>query len=176
MARRRLNSLEKAELTVLVKKMMELSDDNKLFVRSVLADAEDIEVEKYKKKISRALSFNIRGKKLWDIKEAKRILRYLVKATDNAMILTDVHMHTVMEAKKIVDEIGDLEEREYLSMAKFYEDTIKWVVIAEKQGHDISLMKDELYQIRLDARYIGWGYGDELAYLWTKYFGETDEG
>ena len=38
MARRRLNSLEKAELTTLVKKMMELSDDNKLFVRSVLAD------------------------------------------------------------------------------------------------------------------------------------------
>ena len=175
MARRRLNSLEKAELTNLVKKMMELSDDNKLFVRSVLADSEDIEVEKYKNKISRALSFNIRGTNLWDIKEAKRILRYLVKATDDAMILTDVHMHTVKEAKKIVEEIGDLEEREYLSMAKFYEDTINWVVIAEKQGHDISHLKDELYQIRLDARYIGWGYGDELAYLWTKYFGETDE-
>lgn len=174
MAKRRLNSLEKAELVALVKDMMELSDDNKLFVRSVLAGSEGIEVEKYKKKISRALSFNKRGTKEWDIKEAKRILRYLEKASDDAMILADVYVYTVMEGKKITEAIGDLEERDYLSMKSFYENAAKWVIVAEKQGHDISRLKDELYQVRLDARYIGWGYGDELSEIWTEYFGDID--
>jgi hypothetical protein len=174
MARRRLNSLEKEDLVALVKDMMELSDDNKLFVRSVLADSESIEVEKYKKKISRALSFNKRGTKLWDLKETKRILRYLAKATNDAMILADVYMHTVMEGKKIIEEFGDLEERDYLSMEGFYENAIKWVIVAEKHGYDISHLKDELYQVKLDARYIGWGYGDVLSEIWTEYFGDND--
>ncbi|WP_156916247.1 hypothetical protein [Methanolobus tindarius] len=154
--------------------MMELSDDNELFVRSVLMDSEDIEVEKYKRKISRALSFNKRRTKLWDFKETNRILRYLAKATNDAMILADVYIHTVIEGKKIIEEFGDIEERDYLSMEGFYEDAIKWVIVAEKQGHDISHLKEELYQVRLDARHIGWGYGDELSEIWREYFGDND--
>ncbi|WP_321429212.1 hypothetical protein [uncultured Methanolobus sp.] len=175
MARKRLNSLEKTELVALVKNIMELSDDNKLFVRSSLADAGDIEVEKYKKKISRALSFNLRTMRYWDFKEAKRILRYLEKATDDAMVLADVYVHTVMEGRKITETIGDLEERDYISMEDFYENAIKWALILEKQGHDISRLRDELYQVRLGARDIGWGYSDVLLEIWTEYFGDKNE-
>ncbi|WP_091708979.1 hypothetical protein [Methanolobus vulcani] len=174
MAKRRLNSLEKAELIALVKDMMELSDDNKLFVRSVLADSQEIDVEKYKKKITHALSFNIRTMRYWDFKETKRILRYLEKATDDAMVLADVYVHTIMEGQKITETIGDLEERDYISMEHFYENAIKWTLIVEKQGHDISRLKDELYRVRLGARNIGWGYGDVLSEIWIEYFGDND--
>ncbi|MDW7731166.1 MAG: hypothetical protein SCH66_01915 [Methanolobus sp.] len=174
MARRRLNSLEKAELITLVKDMMELSVDNKLFVRSALVDAEDIEVDKYKKKISHALSYNERGTKDWDLKEAGRIIRYLEKATDDPMIRADVYVHTVVQGHRITDELGDIDEKYYLSMEDFYEDAAKWVLAAEKQGHDISLLKESLHEVMLKAQGIGWGYCDELSSLWSEYFGDND--
>jgi hypothetical protein len=174
MAKRRLNSLEKAELIALVKDMMELSGDNKLFVRSALADAEDIEVEKYKKKISRALSYNKRGTKDWDLKEAGRIIRYLEKATDNPMIRADVYVHTVVQGHRITDELGDIDQDYYISMEDFYEDAAKWVLAAQKQGHDISRLKESLHEVMLKAQGIGWGYCDELSSLWSEYFGNKD--
>lgn len=174
MARRRLNSLEKAELIALVKDMMELSADNKLFVRSVLAGSEGIDVEKYKKKISRALSYNKRGTKDWDLKEAGRIIRYLEKATDDPMIRADVYVHTVVQGHRITDELGDIDEKYYLSMEDLYEDAAKWVLAAQKQGHDISCLKGSLHQVMLKAKGIGWGYCDEVSRLWSEYFGDND--
>jgi hypothetical protein len=174
MAKKRLNSLEKAELIALVKDMMELSADNNLFVRSVLAGSKGIDVEKYKKKISRALSYNKRGTKDWDLKEAGRILRYLKKATDDAMILADVYVHTVLQGHRITDELGDIDEKYYHSMEDFYEDAVKLVIVAEKQGHDISRLKESLHQVMLKAKKVGWGYGDELSCLWSEYFVDID--
>lgn len=174
MARRKLNSLEKAELIALVKDMMELSADNKLFVRSTLADAEDIEVDKYKKKISRALSYNMRGTKDWDLKEAGRILRYLEKATDNPGIRAEVYVHTVVQGHRITGELGDIDEKYYTTMEDFYEDAAKLVIAAQKQGHDIKLLKEKLHEVMLKAKNVGWGYGDELSYLWSEYFGDNN--
>jgi hypothetical protein len=175
MAKKRLNSLEKAELLALIRDMMELSVDNKLFVSSVLAGSEGIDIEKYKEKISRALSFNKRGTKDWDIKEAKRILRYLKKATDDAMILADVYVHTVVKGHIITEELGDIDQKYYHTMEDFYEDAAKWLIAAEKKGHDISRQEGILHQVMLKARGIGWGYADELSCLWTEYFEDTNE-
>ncbi|GEM_PF-4001937 len=174
MAKRRLNSLEKAELVALVKDMMELSDDNKLFVRSVLADTEDIDVEKYKKKISHALSFDMRKSQYWDLEEAARILRYVEKATDDAMIIADIYVHAVVEGEKITDMFGDIDEDYYCSMEEIYGNAAKWVLASEKQGNDISSLKESMHQVMTTARNIGWGYGDEISYLWTEYFEDTD--
>ncbi|MDK2911649.1 MAG: hypothetical protein PWR29_606 [Methanolobus sp.] len=174
MARRRLNSLEKAELIALVKDMMGLSADNKLFVRSALADAGDIEVEKYKKKISRALSYNMRGTKDWDLKEAGRIIWYLEKATADPMIRADVYVHTVVQGHRITDELGDIDQDYYHTMEDFYEGAAKWVLAAQMQGHDISRLKESLHEVMLKAQGIGWGYCDELSSLWSEYFGNKD--
>ena len=174
MARKRLNSLEKAELVALVKDMMELFDDNKLFVRSVLAGSEDIEVERYKKKISRALSYDMQKSEYWNLEEAERTLRYLEKATDNPRIIADVYVHAVVKGHKITDEMGDIDGDYYDSMIEIYEDAIKWAIVAEKQGHNISRLKDELHQVMLKAKNVGWGYGDEISEIWTEYFGDID--
>nr|WP_321496493.1 hypothetical protein [uncultured Methanolobus sp.] len=175
MRTKKLESLEKAELLTLVRKMIEASDDNELLVRSILAGKRGIDVKKYKEQISRALSYDMRKSKYWDLEEAARILRYVEKATDDAMVIADIHVYAAVEGEKITDMFGDIDEDYYCSMEDIYGNAAKWVVAAQKQGNDISDLKESLHQIMQDTRYIGWGHGDEISCLWSEHFEDTDK-
>jgi hypothetical protein len=172
---KKLKSLEKSDLVELVNRLTSLNKENSLLVKTFLSDSTEIDTDEFKKQISKVLSFNPERGKWWDFKKTFNILKSLELSTTYSLVLADVFVHAAEEGENITDELGDIDEKYYDNMVKLFEKAAQYTSKAKKEGHDIQYLYKTLEEVYQSSQNIGWGYCDDIAFLWKIYL-DTENG
>ena len=125
-------NLTKSDLIRIIQKMISISDDNQLFVDSYISSFsgnKKVNIDLYKKKISKALDYDQLGGFDWDFEKVDRILNSLANATENSATVAEVSVFAVVEGEKITNEMGDIDEAYYESMENLFEKAVQCVLI-----------------------------------------------
>ncbi|MCG7337072.1 DUF6155 family protein [Sporosarcina sp. ACRSM] len=99
------------------------------------------------------------------LSEAKKAISNFKKTTDNHLLTTELMLYYVEQGVKFTNTYGDIDERFYSSMATMYE---KVITICNEEDEFFQLFKGRLKKIVTDTDGIGWGFHDQLAYLYDE--------
>ncbi|MDP3877863.1 MAG: DUF6155 family protein [Methylobacter sp.] len=96
---------------------------------------------------------------------ARKAVTDFKKISSSTQSIADIMVTYVEAGVSCTNEFGDIDEPFYNSMESMYETVLKYVV----KEHLFEEFGDRLYDIVEDTRGMGWGFHDQLAYLYETY-------
>ncbi len=98
--------------------------------------------------------------------EARKAVLDFAKVQANATYQIDLELFYVEQGVKFTNSFGDIDERFYMSIESMFERALKNM---QKQGLEHAFA-ERARRIYRDTRDIGWGFGDNIEYLYSQYF------
>ena len=99
------------------------------------------------------------------LSEAKKAISNFKKTTNNLLLTTELMLYYVEQGVGFTNTYGDIDERFYTSMETMYE---KVITICNEEEEFIQIFKERLRDIVTDTDGIGWGFHDQLSYLFSE--------
>jgi hypothetical protein len=97
---------------------------------------------------------------------ARKSVQEFAKVQANVTHLIDLELFYVEEGVRFTNAFGDIDEPFYASMESMFERVLKRI---KEHGME-KMFVDRAKKIANDTREIGWGFGDQIGYLYTEYF------
>ncbi|MBF0290420.1 MAG: hypothetical protein HQM14_21615 [SAR324 cluster bacterium] len=170
-----LGNIESSELLRLIKKLYELNEDNKRFlrVRYIKSKKSEQTLNSYKKAIEDALYPDVihTSDEVNFIKAWKIISEYKIAKGDDRE-LADLMIFYVETANNFTLNYGDMWEGFYEELEDMFDKVIKHILSMKQQNKEIADLQDRLKAIVISTQNIGWGYHDALHDM---YFDAFDE-
>jgi len=99
------------------------------------------------------------------LNEAKKAISNFKKTTNNRLLTTELMLYYVEQGVKFTITYGDIDERFYISIETMYE---KVITTCNEEEEFIQLFMQRLKTIVTDTDGIGWGFHDQLNYLYSE--------
>jgi len=153
---------EREKCVEIILEMVDACPQVREFLTLRLTDNRSEILEKYKHKI-RIEFYPSYGGKL-RLKDAKKVISDFMKMCLDKMMGIDIMLYYVENCIEFTNKYGDIGEAFYNSASSVYSQTVKEV-------NAVGLVAYEKFAIRLkacvdDTSGIGWGFHDELCYLY----------
>jgi len=163
--KKRLSVKTNAELIEEIALLYKNFPNIKEYYQSTLLGDDSTILEKYKE-IVRS-EFLMRGNRFpkMRLSVARKAVTDFKKISSSAQSIVDIMLAYVEAGVSCTNEFGDIDEPFYNSMESMYETALKYVV----KEHLFGEFYDRLIAIVDDTRGIGWGFHDQLAYLFETY-------
>jgi hypothetical protein len=175
--RKILQSSSQTELVELIKKLHELSPENKAFLRTHLMPGQgDPEfLAECRQKIIKAIYPPVKFPDYPRFGEARKILRTYTKTTGDLHGSVDLMLIYVETGTRYTNDFGDIDERFYEALVKMLDEALETI-----QKAPIGRALYDEFHLRFlnlvyETRGIGWGYGDDvsdIAHELEKFFGK----
>lgn len=160
-----LNKLSKeelvAELCELESKFIIVHD---YFLPKINSHGEKVLLVKYKEIIENEF-FPKRGFGKARLSVARKAVTDFKKLHRTKESLSDIMLFYVEVGVSFTNEYGDIDEPFYESMENMYEDTAKYIYENNLWGD----FEDRMKKIVSDTENCGWGFCDDLDYIYTEY-------
>jgi hypothetical protein len=163
--KKRLSSKANAELVEEIAQLYKTFPPVKEYYQSTLLGDDSAILKKYKEIING--EFLMRGNRCpkMRLSVARKAVMDFKKISNSSQSIADI-MITYVEAGVICsNEFGGINEPFYNSMESMYETALKYVV----KEHLFADFDDRLIAIVEDTRGMGWGFHDQLSYLYEAY-------
>lgn len=122
-------------------------------------------LEKYKQQIKNEF-YPQRGEPKLRLSIAKKAVSGFKKITKSQTDIADIMMFYVENGVEFTCDYGDIDERFYNSMELMFDSTLKFI-----QKHNLGKdFNSRCKKIVDDTDGIGWGFHDQLGYLYDYYF------
>jgi len=163
--KKRLSSKTKAELIEDIALLYKNFPNIKEYYQSSLLENDSAILEKYKE-IVRG-EFLMRGNRFpkMRLSVARKAVTDFKKISRSTQNIADIMLTYVEAGVSCTTEFGDIDEPFYNSMESMYEAALKYVV----KEHLFEEFNDRLYDIVQDTYSVGWGFHDQLSYLYETY-------
>ncbi|WP_249308458.1 DUF6155 family protein [Lederbergia citrea] len=165
--KRQLKSYKLKELIDLIADLHKKNKDvqSYLSVRFLGEEAAKELFEQAKKNIANEF-FPERGFGKLQLNIAKKAISDFKKLTEDGLRTTDLMLYYVEQGVKFTSIYGDINESFYLSMATMYE---KVIIICDEEEEEeyYQIFADRLRAVVTDTSDVGWGFHDQLAYLYS---------
>lgn len=163
--KKRLSSKTNAELVEEIAQLYKTFPNVKEYYQSILLDDDSVILEKYKEIIKG--EFLMRGNRFpkMRLSVARKAVTDFKKISRSTHSIADIMVAYVEAGVSCTNEFGDIDEPFYNSMESMYETALKHVV----KEHLFDEFGDRLFDIVDDTRGIGWGFHDQLSYLYESY-------
>ncbi len=163
--KKRLFSKTNAELVEEIAQLYKTFPNVKEYYQSILLDDDSVILEKYKEIIKG--EFLMRGNRFpkMRLSVARKAVTDFKKISRSTHSIADIMVAYVEAGVSCTNEFGDIDEPFYNSMESMYETALKYVV----KEHLFNEFGDRLFDIVDDTRDIGWGFHDQLSYLYESY-------
>ncbi len=163
--KKRLSSKTNAELVENIALLYKNFPNVKEYYQSTLLGDDSAILEKYKE-IVRG-EFLMRGNRFpkMRLSVARKAVTDFKKISSLPPSIADIMVTYVEAGVSCTNEFGDIDEPFYNSMESMYETALKYVV----KEHLFVEFDNRLIDIVKDTRGIGWGFHDQLSYLYETY-------
>ncbi|MDI1358397.1 MAG: DUF6155 family protein [Methylobacter sp.] len=163
--KKRLSSKTNAELIEEIGLLYKNFPNVKEYYQSILLGDDSAILDKYKE-ILRS-EFLMRGNRFpkMRLSVARKAVTDFKKISSSRQSIADIMITYVETGVSCTNEFGDIDEPFYNSMESMYETALKYVV----KEHLFSAFDDRLSAIVDDTSGIGWGFHDQLSYLYETY-------
>ena len=163
--KKRLSSKTNTELVEEIAQLYKNFPNVKEYYQAVLLGDDSAILEKYKE-IVRG-EFLMRGKRFpkMRLSVARKAVTDFKKISSSTQSIADIMVTYVEAGVSCTNEFGDIDEPFYNSMESMYETALKYVVKEYLFGE----FDDRLAAIVDDTRGMGWGFHDQLSYLYETY-------
>lgn len=156
------------ELTALIGELYRLNDENKHFINARCSETCEEAIKPYRLLVQQFIAPNIQcGDERIEKAKARKTINDYWKATgdDNGKI--DLMLYYVECGTQFTLTYGDIDESFYNSLTTMFKQIIievKKIPIDQRRRNFIH----RLHKIVNAAKYIGWGYGDEVTHLFSE--------
>lgn len=176
--RKQLAAMSQAEIVNLVMQLCTLNRDNEAFVKQHLGDdtGMDQALERAKAMVRKQL-WPDRGLPKLKLNEAKKAISQFQKISRQPSATIDLMLCYVESGVKCTRQYGDMYGEFYSSMITMFQEVLGRLLELGDPAV-ISTMKSRVEACAAGSRGIGWGFGDEMTSLysrWAAELGETDE-
>lgn len=162
--KKQLKEYEQKELIQLITNLHKLSNDVQTYL-SIRFLGEEAVVELFnqtKKKIENEF-FPDKGFGKLRLNLAKTAISDFKKFTEDELKTADLMLYYVEQGVDFTKAYGDINESFYLSMETMYG---KVTILCDKEEEFYRTFADRLEQVVIDTDGIGWGFHDQLSYLY----------
>jgi hypothetical protein len=163
--KKRLSSKTNAELIEEIALLYKNFPNIKEYYQSALLGDDPAVLEKYKE-IVRG-EFFMRGNRFpkMRLSVARKAVTDFKKISSSTQNIADIMVTYVEAGVSCTNEFGDIDESFYSSMESMYETALKYIL----KEHLFVEFDDRLIDIVDDTRGMGWGFHDQLSYLYETY-------
>ena len=140
--------------------------DNQLFLHARFSLGEDV-LEPYKKTIDRWLWPDPFRNQDTSVSQAKQAISHYKKAVGDPAGLTELMVFYCEQAAGYCQDIGYQEEGFFDALVRMFEQALQSAKTLPADGHDSLIVR--LNRVREISHAFGYGVGDDMDYLWTKY-------
>ncbi|WP_367949337.1 DUF6155 family protein [Bacillus sp. FJAT-29790] len=98
------------------------------------------------------------------LNEAKKAISDFKKLTRDDLRTTDLMLYYVEQGVEFTSSYGDINENFYISMETMYE---KVTNICDEEEEYYQVFANRLEQVVIDTDIMGWGFHDQLSYLYS---------
>lgn len=160
--RRTLAKSESPELVDLIKELYDASPVNRSFLHARLAHQADDEsvLKPFRERITHQF-YPKRGFGKLQLAEARKAIRDYRKATGNLAGTAELMLTYVEFGTAFACEFGNHDARFYDSLSSVLGELVS--LLARKGPELFPRFRERLLDLRDQAAFIGWGYGDEVA-------------
>ncbi len=97
---------------------------------------------------------------------ARKAVQEFAKIQASVTHLIDLELFYVEQGAKFTNAFGDIDEPFYMSIESMYESALKLI-----KKHALNdMFDDRAKKMVRDTREIGWGFGDNIEYLYEEYY------
>lgn len=166
--KKHLQGLSHAELIQMLTECFKMSKETEHFLTVKVLGEEAIQslLEVYRKKITDEF-FPARGFGKLRLAEAKKAIREFEKITQSKRYTLELKMHYVEMGVQFTNTYGDIDERFYDSVEKMYQSVIE-MINEEQTSQLFNEYEERLIAVVRNTEGIGWGFHDQLAYLYCE--------
>lgn len=122
----------------------------------------------YKKRIGREFFTSSGNPGPLRLGVARKAVLEFAKVQANITHQIDLELFYVEQGVKFTNAFGDIDERFYMSVESMFERALKNI----KKYHFEETFIDRALRVKKDTHEIGWGFGDNIEYLYDEYFGK----
>jgi len=123
----------------------------------------------YKKRIKREFFTHSGDPGPLRLSVARKTVLEFAKVQANITYQIDLELLYVEQGLKFTNAFGDIDERFYMSIEGMFERALRNI----KKHHLEALFIERANKIKKDTREIGWGFGDNIGYLYDEYFAKN---
>lgn len=174
--KRRLQSLEGAELVALIQGLFKLSVENRAFLAAHVlgGSASQTLLQPYRERIERAF-YTRGGRPQLKLAEGRKAIREYQAATDDPTGSLELMLTFVETGTYFTNEFGDIDEPFYNSLSSVLHEMDQ--SLKGEQGAELYQgIRERVLELPKLAGRIGWGYGDEIRQTVAEWEGRFGEG
>lgn len=123
-------------------------------------------LEAYKKRVGHEFFTRGGGPGPLNLRAARKVVLDFAKIQANTTHQIDLELFYVEQGVKFTNAFGDIDEGFYMSVESMFERALKNV----QKHHMEAAFIWRAAKIRKDTRELGWGFGDNIEYLYDEYF------
>ena len=161
-----LRDFDRAALIGLVQDLYAVSKENQAFLHARLNLGGD-PLKPYKAVISRWVFPDIFKNQPVSVAKAKKAIADYKKAIGYPEGMAELSVFYCEEAIAFLRDCGMDDEGYYSALVLMFEQALKWVTALPKDQQKPFL--ERLGRVRAAGRQIGWGVGDKMADLWSRF-------
>lgn len=162
-----LQGFDKPVLLKVIQDLHKLNNDNKIFLASRLLEVDYDELVKPYRKQIRSVFNPSRGFPSLRLSVARKALNDFKKACADPVAVADLMIFYVEQGVICTNNYGDIHESFYNSLESVYGSAIK-SIIGTGDSEVVEQFRPRMYAIVRKTSGIGWGFHDELSYLYGK--------
>ncbi|MGE8205433.1 DUF6155 family protein [Heyndrickxia sp. NPDC080065] len=164
--KKQLKDYEQKDLIQLIADLYKSSKEVQTYLSiRFLGEEAIIELFNQTKKTIENEFFPDRGHGKLRLNQAKNAISHFNKLTKDELRTTDLMLYYVEQGVEFTNAFGDIDESFYNSMEKMYE---KVTIMCDKEEKYYHAFADRLEQVVIDTDGIGWGFHDQLSYLYSQ--------
>jgi hypothetical protein len=162
----KLAAFDRTALLDLLHHLYAAHKDNQAFLHARFGLGEDV-LEPYKKTIDRWLWPDPFRNQDTSVSKAKQAISQYKKAVGDPAGLTELLVFYCEQAAGYCQDIGYQEEGFFDALVRMFEQALQSAKTLPADGRDSLIVR--LNRVREISHAFGYGVGDDLDYLWTKY-------
>jgi len=162
----KLAAFDRTALLDLLHHLYAANKDNQAFLHARFGLGEDV-LEPYKKTIDRWLWPDPFRNQDTSVSKAKQAISQYKKAVGDPAGLTELLVFYCEQAAGYCQDIGYQEEGFFDALVRMFEQALQSAKTLPADGRDSLIVR--LNRVREISHAFGYGVGDDLDYLWTKY-------
>jgi hypothetical protein len=161
-----LAAFDRTALLDLLHHLYAAHEDNRAFLHARFGLGEDV-LEPYKKTIDRWLWPDPFRNQDTSVSKAKQAISHYKRAVGDAAGVAELMVFYCEQAAGYCQDIGYQEEGFFDALVRMFEQALKSATTLPADGRDSLIVR--LNRVREISHAFGYGVGDDMDYLWTKY-------
>jgi hypothetical protein len=161
-----LAAFDRTALLDLLHHLYAAHEDNRAFLHARFGLGEDV-LEPYKKTIDRWLWPDPFRNQDTSVSKAKQAISHYKRAVGDAAGVSELMVFYCEQAAGYCQDIGYQEEGFFDALVRMFEQALKSATTLPADGRDSLIVR--LNRVREISHAFGYGVGDDMDYLWTKY-------